>query len=96
MIGVPKIHTQQNKSQIRRKSLLFLINKTSYVPLSFLLNRLALSKSWIEKKNHISFIRMGGGGGGHGVHPRKILSSKNAGDAISSHFAVAILPEFYL
>ena len=94
MIGVPKIHTQQNKSQIRRKSLLFLINKTSYVSLSFLLNRLALSKSWIEKK--IIFHSSEWGGGGTGVHPRKILSSKNAGDAISSHFAVAILPEFYL
>ena len=38
------------------------------------------------------FCRGGGGGGGEGGLPRKILKTKKGEEAISGHFAGAILP----
>ena len=51
-----------------------------------------LSSVGLKNKSHIFLIWKGGGGGGPGVLPRKILKSKNAGEAISGHFVRTILP----
>ena len=51
-----------------------------------------LEQYWIEKNKSHFLVWKGGGGGGLGVLPRKILETKKAGEAISGHYVEAILP----